>query len=107
MKILNQNIYGGNQQFADYIINSKENNVDELDRKFLQLIYDNTDSIAEREELIKSLTTIKNIDSSETDKIKSKNILVKFLDVIPGEIGKQLVKHLIENGAGYLNYICL
>jgi uncharacterized protein Yka (UPF0111/DUF47 family) len=105
MKIENQNIFGGNQQFADLIINSKENNIDEVDRKFLQLVYDNTNSIEERKDLIKSLTTIKADDVSDNDKKISKSILTKFLDSIPGEVGKQVVKHLVENGSEYLSFL--
>jgi hypothetical protein len=102
MKITNQNIYGGNQQFADLIINSNDNKIDELDRKFLKLIYDNTNSIEEREELIHSLSDIKENGSENESTQKSKNILSNFLKVIPGEAGKQIVKELIENGSEYL-----
>lgn len=96
-----QIINGGDQQFADKIINKKENNLNELDRKFVQLIYDNTDSEEEREELLESLSSIKDETSSETKKKESKSILSKFIEVIPGEAGKQIVKELVENGAEY------
>ncbi|WP_299252074.1 hypothetical protein [uncultured Lacinutrix sp.] len=102
MKINSQYIYGGNQQFADYIINNKENKLNELDRKFIKLIYDNTDSKEEREELLESLSTIKDDSSSEAKKKESKSTLGRFLEVIPGEAGKQIVKELIQNGAEYL-----
>ncbi|NJX16885.1 hypothetical protein [Tamlana crocina] len=102
MKINNQNIYGGNQQFADLIINSKDNKIDELDRKFLKLVYENTSSPEEREELIKSLSDIKENGTNKESIQKSRNILSNFLKVIPGEAGKQIVKELIENGSEYL-----
>jgi len=102
MKINTQNIYGGNQQFADQIINTKDNNLNELDRKFIQLIYDNTDSEKEREELLESLSSIKDENSTETKKKESKSILGRFIEVVPGEAGKQIVKELVENGAEYL-----
>lgn len=105
MKIENQNIYGGYQQFADLIINSNENKIDELDRKFVQLIHDNTASIEERKELIESLSNIKNEDTPENEIKKSGNILRKFLDAIPGEVGKQIVKELFEKGAEYYHHL--
>jgi hypothetical protein len=105
MKIINQNIYGGNQQFADQIINSKENSINESERELLNLIYSNNNSTTEREKLVSSLNAIKNDAVQDSEKKVSKNFLAKFLETIPGEVGKQVVKHLIDNGADYLQYL--
>ncbi len=43
MKISNLNIHGGNQQFADLIINSSEK-FDETDKELIQLIHDNVET---------------------------------------------------------------
>jgi hypothetical protein len=102
MKIENQNIYGGNQQFADFIINSNENKIEELDRKLLNLIYENSKSFEEREMLLMSLSDIKDSTKTESEKKVSNSFLSKFINAIPGEVGKQVVKHLIDNGADYL-----
>ncbi len=104
MKIQKQNIFGGNQQFADSIINESKI-LNEVDRKFLQLIHENAPSLEERNDLVESLENIKSIDSSKIDKEKSGGVLRKFMDSIATEGGKQLVRDIAENGADYLHFI--
>lgn len=104
MKIENQNIYGGNQQFADLIIN-KSQILDDTDSNFLRLINENTNSIEDKKALIKSLEDVKSLDTAVEDKKKSGGILKKFFDSVASEGGKQLVKEVIENGGEYLQYI--
>lgn len=104
MKINNQNIYGGNQQFADLIIN-KSQLLDETDSRFLQLIYENTSSPEERKALVENLENVKSFEIPIEEKKKSGGILRKFVDSIATESGKLLVKELVENGAEYWQYI--
>lgn len=104
MKIENQNIYGGNQQFADFILNASRI-LDETDSKFLQLINENTTSYEEKQELIKCLENVKSQEETTEQKKKSGGILKKFIESIVTEGGKQVVKELIENGAEYWQYI--
>ncbi len=104
MEIKNQNIYGGNQQFADLIINNSRI-LDESDSKFLQLIHENTSSPEERKALIESLEDVKSPEANTEEKKKSGGVLRKFMDSIATEGGKQLVKELVENGAEYWQYI--
>lgn len=104
MKIENQNIYGGNQQFADLIINSN-NNLDEVDRSFIELIHENVPTPEERQKLINELSNIKDSGSSEEEKRKSGGVLKKFLDSVVSESGKQIIKEVFEKGGEYLDYI--
>ena len=104
MKIENQNIYGGNQQFADLIIN-KSQILDETDNRFLQLIHENTSSPEEKKALVESLESVKSLDTPAEEKKKSGGVLRKFVNSIVAEGGKQLVKELVENGAEYWQYI--
>jgi hypothetical protein len=104
MKIENQNIYGGHQQFADTIINGSAA-LDETDARFLKLIHANTSSDAERVALVRSLENLKADDTSETEKKKSGGLLKKFLESGVSETSKQMVKEIFESGAEYLSYI--
>lgn len=104
MEIINQNIYGGNQQFADLIINESKI-LDKTDADFLNLIHKNTSSEEERKILVESLETIKSDKIEDKEKKKLGGILKKFVDSIVTEGGKQLVKELAENGAEYWRYI--
>ncbi len=104
MKIENQNIYGGNQQFADLIINNSQV-LDETDSRFLQLIHENTSSPEEKKALVESLENVKSHDKPNEEKKKSGGLLRKFMDSIVTEGGKQIVKEIAENGAEYLQYI--
>ena len=104
MKIENLNIHGGNQQFADMIINSSEK-FDDTDKELIQLIHDNVESKEGRKELLESLETVKSPEKPEEEKKKSGSILRKFFDSVATEGGKQVVKELAENGAEYAQYI--
>jgi hypothetical protein len=104
MKIENQNIFGGNQQFADIIINNSQV-LDESDSRFLQLIHENTSSPEEKKALIESLENVKSDDYPEEEKKKSGGLLRKFIDSVATEGGKQIVKEIAENGAEYWQYI--
>lgn len=104
MKIDNLNIHGGNQQFADIIINSSPQ-LDETDRGLVQLIHDNVDTEEERKKLLRNLTTTKMSDAPEAEKKKAGSALRKFIDSLATESGKQIVKELAENGVEYLQYI--
>lgn len=104
MKIENLNIHGGNQQFADMIINSSEK-FDDTDKGLLQLIHDNVESKESRKELLESLETVKSPEKPEEEKKKSGSILKKFFDSVATEGGKQVIKELAENGVEYAQYI--
>jgi regulator of replication initiation timing len=104
MKIENQNIYGGQQQFADTIINNSTT-LDETDARFLKLIHDNTSSDTERQQLVRSLENLKAEDTDEAEKKKSGGLLKKFLESGVSETSKQMVKEIFESGAEYVNYI--
>ena len=104
MKIENLNIHGGNQQFADTIINSS-NNLDETDKDLIQLIHNNVTTPEARKLLLESLDTIKSSDATEAVKKKSGSSLKKFFDSVATEGGKQVVKELIENGPEFMQYI--
>jgi hypothetical protein len=103
MKIENQNIYGGRQQFADTIINNSPT-LDETDARFLKLIHDNTHSDEERQQLVQSLENVKAEDTDEAEKKKSGGLLKKFLESGVSETSKQIVKEIFESGADYLQY---
>lgn len=96
MKIKNQNIFGGQQQFADHIFNIGGFNSAEQ-----QLITASKND----KELIQHLSILKSKEASEDKKSKSGNYIKKFLESSVGEAGKSIMKELIENGVEYLNYI--
>lgn len=104
MKINNQNIFGGNQQFADLIIN-QSSILDETDTRFIKLINENTDSIEEKKALITNLEKIKSDEISKEEKNISGGILKKFLDSIVSESGKQLIKEIVEHGGEIVQYL--
>ena len=97
MKIENQYIYGGNQQYADVIINSSPS-LSNTDRRLIDLIYSNTDNEEERKALLKSLETIKSESADPKEKEKSKGMLKKFFESGVAEAGKQLAKEVVEGG---------
>lgn len=97
MKIKNQNIYGGNQQYADIIINGSDH-LSETDRQLIELIYKHTESEADRKALLANLETIRSTDAKEEDKKKAKSLWKQFRDSMVTESGKQIVKELIEGG---------
>jgi len=101
MKIENQNIYGGNQQYADIIINGS-NHLSDTDRRLIELIYENTEDEEERKALLASLETVRSRDAKEEDKKKAKSLWKQFRDSMVTESGKQIVKELIEGGTGLL-----
>lgn len=104
MKINNQNIYGGNQQFADTIINSSDK-FDETDKNLIKLIHENVPSNEGRMEMLKSLETVKSTDQTDKERKESGSIIKKFIDSIATEGGKQIVKELAENGSEYAKFI--
>lgn len=104
MEIKNLNIYGGNQQFAETIINNSKV-LDDTDSRFLQLINENTSNPEEKKALIKSLENVKSPSTLTEEKKKSGGILRKFVDSIATEGGKQIIKEIAENGAEYLQYV--
>lgn len=104
MKIENLNIRGGNQQFADLIINSSPS-LDETDRDIIQLIHENVESDEGRKELLNSLETLKAPEQPEEEKKKSGSLLKKFFDSIATEGGEQVVKEFAKSGAEYLQYL--
>ncbi len=104
MKIQNQNIYSGNQQFADLIIN-QSSVFDESDVKFLELIHKNTDTAEERKKLVESLEFIKSDQVDENEKKVAGGLLKKFLGTGVAETSKQIVKEIFEYGGEYLQYL--
>ena len=104
MKIINPIFNGGSQQFADTIINNSQN-LKDSDTKLLQLIYENTDSEEERNELINSLETLKSDESEEDEKFKSGRYLRKFLDTGISETSKYLTKSILESTGKWIEYI--
>lgn len=97
MKINNQNIYGGNQQYADLIINNSDR-LSENDRKLIQLFHENTGTEEERTELVKSLENLRSDDIDEKAKENSRGILKKFFESGAVEAGKQISKEIIQAG---------
>ncbi len=105
MKIDNLNIYGGQIQFADMILNNSSI-LDQTDSKFLQLIHEHTESPIERAELVKNLEKIKSESESEPIKKKAGDSLKEiFKNEAVKESTKILVKEIFEQGAAYLSYI--
>ncbi|MCG8332222.1 MAG: hypothetical protein MI974_31340 [Chitinophagales bacterium] len=103
MKINNQHISGGNQQFADTIINNYQN-LSEVDRKLIEVIHDNTADENDRKILLQSLDTLKS-DVADIEKEESKSRLRSFIDTGISEASKQIVKQVIDSGASYLEGI--
>jgi small GTP-binding protein len=102
MEIHNQNIYGGNQQFADKIINHSSNELQEDDREVLKLFFDDIDSVEKRGELVEALNNFKSKKTTPTIKSKAKSILSNFFKAGISESGKLIAKDLIQNGHQYL-----
>ncbi|MBP6236017.1 MAG: hypothetical protein KA536_07745 [Saprospiraceae bacterium] len=73
------------------------------DREFLKLIYENTSSESERKELIESLKNLKDPKVSEEDREKSKSKFRKFMEKGLSEATKQIFKKLID--ASFENWI--
>ena len=105
MKIGTQNFYGGNQQFADTIINNATNKLDESERNLINLISDNSSSEEEKTQLLESLSDLKDEGKSPEEKQKAKSMLDSFLNSGVNEAGKQIVRELIENGSDYLSIL--
>lgn len=103
MEIQNQNIYGGNQQFADKIINNSSNELGEQEREILELFYDNVDNEIERGQLVKALNDYRSDKTSTKIKSKAKKVLTHFFNAGISESGKLIAKDLIMNGHQYLS----
>lgn len=73
--------------------------LNDTDRELIDIIYENTTSEIERRELLKSIKTIKNLDSKTEDVNKSKSLFKKFLESGISETAKQIVKEIIEFGS--------
>ena len=97
MKIINQNIHGGQQQFADTIINNSDTLTD-TDKRFIDLIYNNTSSEKQRTKLLKELENFKHGDSTKEERENSKSILTDFFESGVTEAGKQIAKEVVESG---------
>jgi len=105
MEIHNQNIYGGNQQFADKIINSTKNELVEEDREILKIFYDEVGSKEDREALVQALNDFKKKDSSPSLKSRAKKTLRNFFNSAISESAKLMARDLIENGHSYLQLL--
>ena len=104
MKIENLNVFGGNQQFADTIINSFPT-IDENDRQILEIIRGNCDLPDRQIELVKLIEKLRSPDVSDAEKKKSGTILKKFFDSIVSETGKFAVKGFLSSGSELIKYI--
>jgi len=68
------------------------------DREFIKLIYENTETEAERKELVDSLKNLKDPSATSETKEKSKSIFRKFIETGLSEASKQMFKRLIDMG---------
>jgi len=103
MKIKNQNIYGGNNQFAKTIINNAKN-LDDVDKKLIELIKIEVPDEKQRSELLNDLIKIKDSSSSENE-TKAKKNLKEFFKSISSQTGKEIAKQLVEEGSSLINSI--
>lgn len=101
MKIKNQKIYGGNQQFADKIIN-QSSDLSPSDKELIELIHLNASSETEREELINSLKNIKSTQKSEEDKQSAWTRLKGFLSESVSQGSKVLANEIISKGIEFI-----
>lgn len=97
MKIGTQNIYGGNQQYADIIINNSES-LNSNDKELVEYICKNAKTEQEKTEVLNSLEIIKSDTAKPEEKEKSKGIFKKFLESGAVEAGKELGKILVSSG---------
>jgi len=97
MKIVNQKISGGNQQFADSIINNSKF-LSEEDKTLLEIINENASSEIEKKKLVRSLEILKSKSADSEIKVESKSLLKKFFEEGVGEAGKEFVKGIISSG---------
>lgn len=103
MKIKNQNIYGGNNQFAKTIINNASS-LNEVDKKLIELIKIEIPDEKKRSELLNDLLKVKDSSSAENETQAKKN-LKEFFKSVSSQSGKELAKQLIEEGSSLINSI--
>ncbi len=102
------NISSQKIQVSTIVTNEMYNYVDKIihesdlltnnDRELIRLIYENTDSEKEREDLVNNLKIIKDPNASKATKEKSKSVFRKFIESGLTEATKQLFKRLIDIG---------
>ncbi len=97
MNIDNINIHGGQQQFADTIINNS-NNLSQEDKEMLEVINQNVSTEKEKKELIKSIEIINSEVASKEDKSKAKKLLEHFIKEGVSGVGKEVAKKLLSGG---------
>lgn len=101
MKINKQIIHGGNNQFADKIINNPTGPLD-VDQQLQNLIMTEVPTIEEREKLLSDLRTLKEGDSQEESNVAKSN-LKEFLKSISSESGKEVVRQLVEVSENWIS----
>jgi hypothetical protein len=104
MKIGQNNIYGGNQQFADKIVNH-HSNLSESDHKVIDLIASDNGANYDQELISKSIEQVKSTKASSQEKEHSKSVLKKIFDTGLTEATKMAVKALIDQGMNYLDFL--
>lgn len=95
MKIQNQNIYGGQQQFADTIINASKV-LDSQDAPLIKFVDENVQNEPQKVELISALETIKDGKKTESEKSQAKGMWKKFLESGVSELAKEAAKGLVS-----------
>ena len=95
MKIQNQHIYGGSQQFADTIINSSKN-LSQQDAPLIKFVADNVQGEPERAEFVRALDTLKDEKKTDEEKSEAQKLWKKFLESGVSEMAKESVKSLVS-----------
>lgn len=104
MKIENQNIYGGNQQFAEYIINTSSI-IGEQEKKLLELINEIAVSEDEKHKVVSYLEQVKSADTEPKAKSVAKDALKKFFDAGIEESGKAIFLEIVKQAGPYLAFL--
>ena len=104
MKIKNIKITGGNQQFADKIINNS-NQLSDDEKTLVDFIIKNTSDEERQAALIKNLEVLKDPKQQVEKKKNAGSVLKSFLESTSNEAGKLLVKELFDKGLLYLEYL--
>ncbi|MBC7571802.1 MAG: hypothetical protein H7319_19040 [Spirosoma sp.] len=103
MKINQNNIYGGNQQFADKIVNHNSI-LSETDRKIIDLIDTDGQGNYDKQILTKDLERLKSSESSQEEKENAKSTFRKIFESGISQLTKGAIKILIEQNADYLDF---
>lgn len=96
VKIETQNIYGGNQQFADTIINASQGRLSSEDADWLKFVNEKANSDSQKTILIEAVETLRDGRKSNAEKETAKSLWKEFLEKGVGTAAEEVIKSLFS-----------